>query len=120
MKRLSISMPALALAMVLFLSSATPAHAPAVLSSPAPQVNFGPPVAKKSLQSRMYMYYWYTVPDDTFNDYETLSYEENEWILITGTNCDDNPMGGTLIAKGYLRSNYPHITYPDSYLYAHY
>jgi hypothetical protein len=104
MKRLSFRIPALALVMVLFLSSATPAHAPAVLSSP---------------KSMMYVYNWYTVPDDSFIDYETLSYEENEWIMILNTNCDTNPMGGTLIAKGYLRSNYPHITYPDCYLYSH-
>ena len=72
--------------------------------------------------SKQYIYYWYTVPDDSYNDYQTLDNEEYEWMWIYGwaVLVDTNPMGGTLIARGYMTNEYPHRMFPAAYLYAHY
>jgi hypothetical protein len=136
MKRLSISRPALALAAVLFLCSAA-APVPtshAVLASvasshPAPAAFLNGPAPTHPYRSFMltrpahydYIYYWYSAPDDAYIDHQTLADEEFEWwLMLWGVEVDSNPMGGSLLARGYMQSNYPHIAFPMIYLYAHY
>lgn len=71
--------------------------------------------------TRDIMYYWYTYPDDTYNDYASANTEAYEWwIYYNGVIIDSNPIGGTLIAKGYIYNNYPHIANPQYFLYAHF
>jgi hypothetical protein len=113
MKRLSISLPAIALALVLALSGAalTPHSTPAAT----------PAIYKPSATSLFqYYYYWYTEPDDLYNDYTTLANEEWEWwVYFGGAVINTSPTGGTLIAEGYMNNHYPHDMYPAAYLYAH-
>lgn len=116
MKRLSIGLPAIALAMVLALSGTAFTSVPV---PPTPQPDKTPaPALKPSYQ---YMYYWFTYPDDQYNDWETLANEEWEWgYIYWGVEIDTNPMGGTLIAEGYMSNNIPHMGYAEAYLYAHF
>jgi len=65
-------------------------------------------------------YYWYSYPDDTYNDYQSLSDEINEMWAYYGLPVDTNPGGGTLIERGYQNNSYPHIAFPVLYLYVHY
>lgn len=119
MKRLSICLPALALAMVLFLSSSTPKSVSIAPISPAAAQIAVKAAAMKS-SNKVYMYYWYVPkPTDTFIDWKSYADEQEEWIDILNAYCDTNPSGGTLVAVGYMAGNYPHIMYPAIYLYAH-
>jgi hypothetical protein len=114
MKRLSYYAPALALAAVLALSGAAFAPTPAAKSVAATS-------ATSDKASKQVMYYWYSEPDDTYNDYTTVSQEIYEWwVLLGGVSINQNGAGGTLIVCGYLSNSYPHIMYPSVYLYAHY
>lgn len=98
MKRLSISLPAIALALVLVGSSARSTKA----------------------ASRDQLYYWYT-PDDQYNDENTITDEEDEWyIYLGGVPVDEDPSGGTLLVQGYINNSDPHEYLPAVYLYAHY
>ena len=120
MKRLSICLPALALALVLFLSSSAPKSASFVAVSPAAAPIAAKAAAMTSFNKMVYMYYWYSPkPDDTFIDWTSYTDEQEEWIDILNVYCDQNPAGGTLVAVGYMAPNYPHIMYPAIYLYAH-
>ena len=77
--------------------------------------------AKAPAPARQAMYYWYSEPSDTYNDYQTLSNEEVEmWVYYDGTLINTNPSGGTLIEEGYLNNAYPHTEFPYYYLYAHF
>ena len=122
MKRLSISLPALALALSLFLSSATVKKDPPTPSVPAPVAPTAPSFVMKSTPAKkmVYMYYWYTPkPLDTFIDWNDLADETAWWIWDLGWQCDTNPSNGVLIAVGYMQTNYPHVAYPAVYLYVH-
>ena len=117
MKHLSIFLPAIALALVLTLSGAAPgsvsntsdkktAAAAATVTSPAPYD---------------IMYYWYSCPDDEYNDFADATDETFEWwVWLGGVSINQNPVGGTCIARGYQNNSYPHNYFPAIYLYAHY
>jgi|GEM_PF-1058394 len=125
MKRLSIGLPAIALVMTIALSGAAFTTAPA---TPANNNN-GNTIVKPRYtglhvpfvkQKFEYIYYWFA-PDDTYNDWETLSYEEWEMgFYYPGYVIDNNAMGGTLIEKGYMMPGLPHQAYPQTYLFVHY
>lgn len=124
MKRLSMHLPAIGLALALALSGAalsalTPI--PAVTNTtPTTNATATTPTGAAH-SSRQYVYYWYSYPGDSYNDYETLASEEwEESLYYWGDEVDTNPMGGTLIEEGYLDPNYPHDNYPSAYLYVHY
>jgi len=107
MKRLSYYVPALALAAVFLLSGAAPAPKAAPTSS-----------TKANFQM---MYYWYDDPGDYYDQYATVADEENElWILYGGYVINTSPIGGTVVAEGYLNNNYPHTQGPSVWLYIHY
>lgn len=111
MKRLSISLPALALALALALPGATSVAHPTIT----------PPILTKENTRLQLAYYWYSWPADSYIDHQTLIVEELEWwIVLGGVPVDTNPVGGTLIARGYLTNAYPHTAFPSQYLYAHY
>jgi hypothetical protein len=64
--------------------------------------------------------YWYTYPDDSYNDFNTIPNEEWElWLYFGGLEVDTNPLGGTLLEKGYLMYGWPHLL-AYSFLYGHY
>lgn len=92
-----------------FCGSFKPASSSTV-SSPAAPVN-----------TRTVLYYWYTYPDDVYKDHVSLQQETNEWWVYYGgmVGIDTNPIGGTLIARGYNNNYYPHYNFPTAYLYAH-
>jgi hypothetical protein len=72
------------------------------------------PASKSFAQS----YYWYSAFDGSYNDYETLSWEE--WEMEVDYDClvNTDPAGGTLVEEGYWFEN---PDYPASYLlYAHF
>jgi len=76
------------------------------------------PTAEKT---RFTMYYWFLYPSDEWNDYASLADEETEWwFYYDGVNINTNPMGGTLIARGYPNGAIPHNTFPTVFLYAHF
>ena len=118
-----MSLPAIALVLVLALSGTafTPTH-------PAP----GSKIATASIHHwqnvpfvKHYFdlsYYWFWYPDDTYNDYETAYWEEYELneFYYPGVEIDTNPMGGSLLMKGYQLPNQPHMGFPSIYLYAHF
>ncbi|SRR5258707_4143944 len=120
MKRLSICLPALALALVLLLSGTAPKSLSAASASVKSTISPAHPASTNKAAKKMYMYYWYVVPGDYYNDYADLADEIWEWETIYGLWVDTNPMGGTPIACGYMTNNYPHVAYPSAYLYVHY
>jgi hypothetical protein len=71
--------------------------------------------------TRTVLYYWYTYPDDVYNDHLSLDEETYEWWVFYGglVGVDTNPIGGTMIARGYNNNYYPHYNFPTAYLYAH-
>ena len=121
MKRLSISLPAISLVLVLALSGTAFTTAPAtagIASSPHhafQNVPFLKPTFALS-------YYFFWASDDTYNDYGTAAYEEWELgqFYYPGVEIDTNPMGGTPVMNGYQFPNHPHVAYPSIYLYAHF
>lgn len=64
-------------------------------------------------------YYYFMVPSDTFDAYNTVADEIFRLQTITGCYVDTNPFGGTLLAKGYTSNVVPHTIWPSSYLYLH-
>ena len=111
MNRLSICLPALALALALSLSG----------TATTPKTSFVRPVPAKEKSRFDILYYWYFYPSDTYIDHQSLTVEEMEWwIVLDGVEVDTNPSGGTLIARGYMTSAYPHTSFASAYLYAHY
>lgn len=86
----------------------TPRHIP---SNPAPSTK----------ATRFTSYFWFLYPSDEWNDYATLTDEETEWwYYYDGVNINTNPLGGTLIARGYPNGAIPHNTFPTVFLYAHF
>lgn len=65
-------------------------------------------------------YYFYSYPDDTYNDYNDTDDEETEMWIWWDAPVDQNPSGGTLVERGYANNNYPHNQFPSVYLYAHF
>ncbi len=64
-------------------------------------------------------YYYFLVPTDTFDAYNTVADEIARLQSLTGSYVDTNPFGGTLLAKGYTNNIVPHTIWPSSYLYLH-
>ena len=122
MNCLSILLPALALALALPDTAAT--REPVAGSTTALGERTSPPgettTAPKEKDRFQINYYWYTYPADTYNDFEDLLVEELEWWIILLVPIDTDPVGGTMIARGYLTDAYPHTMYASEYLYAHY
>ena len=116
-----MSLPAIALALVLVLSGATPTHnaAAAVNATPNDRPAAAPhPAATPTNATRQIAYYWYTYPGDAFIEQQTLAVEELEYLIYFGWLVNTNP-GGTLISRGYQYNNYPHQAPPLVYLYRH-
>jgi hypothetical protein len=79
------------------------------------------PRAAHEAPARQALYYWYTWPTDTYNDWATVSNETYEmWLFFDGTVINQNPIGGTLIDRGFFNNSYPHNELPYIYLYAHF
>ncbi|HVU95469.1 MAG TPA: hypothetical protein VHE34_09600 [Puia sp.] len=126
MKRLSISLPAIALALVLILSGATTTHyAAAALNATSNHKEAGainptaasPAVHNDKAKFDTY-YYWYTYPGDAYVDHESIAIEEFEYWFYYGWNVNTTP-GGTLISKGYTLYGTPHSFPPSVFLYRH-
>lgn len=109
MKRLSICLPALALALGLALSGATTIS----------KANAATPTPAKHDARFQYSYYWFTYPGDAYIDHQTLAFEEIEWLVFYGLLVNTDPRGGTLVARGYLIPGSPHSAPPAAYLYSH-
>ena len=80
-------------------------------ASPAP----ASPTAKTNVN----YYYWYSAFDGSYNDDETLAWEEWEMeIYYDCSNVNTDQVGGTLIEKGYTINNpgFP----ANVFLYAHF
>lgn len=121
MKSLSISLPAIALTLVLILSGATTAHNAAAAANTTPTPNATPahnPAATPPNAPRQIAYYWYTYPDDAFVDHQTVAVEELEYLIYFGWLVDTNP-GGTEISRGYTVNTYPHTVPPSVFLFRH-
>jgi hypothetical protein len=127
MKRLSISLPAIALALVLILSGATTTHyAVAALNATRSHKEAGtikatatsPESSKEKSRFDTY-YYWYTYPGDAYVDHESIAIEEFEYWYFFGWNVDTNSGGGTLISTGYTLPGTPHSFPPSVFLYRH-
>jgi hypothetical protein len=103
MKRLSIGI--IGFLLVLAFSGAS-------LRKPAPTT--APAKAKGAY------YYWYTVPDDSFNDLTTTPNEESELFWEYGVIVNQNSAGGTLLMRGYINNSYPHNMPASIYLYGHF
>jgi hypothetical protein len=120
MKRLSISLPAIALALVLVLSGATTARKAAATLNPTPTIHPAATPAPSKGNSRFdTYYYWYTYPGDSFVDYESIAIEEFEYWFYYGWSVNTNSGGGTLISKGYQFYGTPHSFPPSVFLYRH-
>ena len=65
-------------------------------------------------------FYWYTYPGDSYNDFNSISGEANQWMQTLLVLVDQNPIGGTTIAWGFTNNAYPHTVLPSQFLYAHY
>jgi hypothetical protein len=74
--------------------------------------------AAKSVKSSLY--YFYTYPDDTFNDLNTVSGEETELENEYGVVVNQWSAGGTLLMRGYVTNAYPHNFPPSVFLYGHF
>src|SRR5215469_9847588 len=104
MKRLSMSLSAIALVLTLALSGAAFTTAPATVdnntTSKPRYTGIHVPLVH---QNWVYMYYWFW-PDDTYNDYEDLQMEvwEMGQFYYPGYIADTDPSGGTLIMEGYM------------------
>jgi hypothetical protein len=101
MKPLSIRFAFAMLAWALFCSAFTP-------SQPA------------AVNSKQTWYYFYTYPDDMYNNYCSVADEEASLNSVLGVTVDTNMGGGTLVARGYFNNNDPHTMLPSVLLYAHY
>src|ERR1043165_712867 len=99
MKRLSISLPAVALALALVLSGATTTHyAAAALNAARSHKEAGTPntaAATPANATKDIAYYWYTYPGDSFVDHQTVNTEEWEYLIWFGWNVNTNSGGGT-------------------------
>jgi hypothetical protein len=80
------------------------------------------PSPAASASPRTVLYYLYTYPDDVYNDHLSLQQETYEWWVFYGgiIGIDTDPIGGTIIARGYNNNYYPHYNFPTAYLYAHF
>lgn len=68
-------------------------------------------------------YYWYSAPDDAYNDYNDywdVADEEGEMETDYGVWVDENSAGGTFVENGYWNNEYPHGDIPSTTLYAHF
>ncbi|GGB23632.1 hypothetical protein [Puia dinghuensis] len=108
MKRLSMGIVTFVLVLVI----AGAAFRKPLIASPASSPS--PHAAKQQV------YYWYTYPDDTYNDFTTIANEESELFYQYGVLIDQSPSGGTLLMKGYLFNTYPHNQPASVLLYGHF
>lgn len=69
--------------------------------------------------TRQVSYYWYTWPDDTYNDYNTVSAEEYEMWIYYDAPVNEDPAGGELVERGFTNNVYPHEFPPTQFLYVH-
>lgn len=139
MKPLSIRLLAIAGMLAVFLSgfTAKPAAAGAAVTNTTAAATIKTPLPAATLhwllaQSYLHFfdapaktkrdmsYYWYSYPSDAYVDYNTVANEEwSIWLLLGGVEVDTNPMGGTLLEKGYLDYGHPHgVVYV--FLYGHF
>lgn len=106
-----LSMIALAAIAVLGLSGAgfTPraAIAQTLAPTPTPAAPQSQALATaKTATTFANSYYWYDIINGgTYNDYETIAYEEWEMSNMWGCQVDQNPAAGTLIEEGFWSMN---------------
>jgi hypothetical protein len=127
MKPLSIRLLAIAGALVLSLSGATakPATGTHITATTLHWLIAQPcihsldalaPAAKKWDIS----YYFYSYPEDNYVDYNTVVNEEWDlWLWYGGVEMGTNPIGGTLLEKGYLTAGWPH-GYVSVFIYGYF
>ena len=120
MKRLSIlvfvAMLSLTLSGTGFTRKPSVAHT-AALTVPLPVPHTAATAAAPTAET---LYYWYTAPDDTYNDRQTIEDETYELWIYYGTTVNTNPAGGVLVSRGYRNDSYPHNQFATIYLFAHY
>ena len=125
MKRLSIGLPALALALALFVSvraespaAASTADKSHYMQSTHYSLSWNTLYTPKSESKKFDLsYYWYEVGCGFFDSYTTVAAEASMWWLMLGGVPVNTNMGGTLVAVGYQTQQSP---YPSQYLYAHF
>jgi hypothetical protein len=93
---------------------------PAVASANAAPAALSPTPTPLSPVSKplVNFYYWYSAIDGSYNDWETLSYEIWEMEIYYGVTVNTNPIGGTLIEKGFTMNN-PNLPV-NEFLYGHF
>lgn len=64
-------------------------------------------------------YYWYWTDTDTYLEYATTTTAINDLEFMTGKLVNTRNIGGTLVAKGFTKNDYPHTTVPAIWLYTH-
>lgn len=64
-------------------------------------------------------FYWFTVPADAYDGYNTVTYEIGRMEMVTGKFCDTDPTGGVLVARGYVLPIVPHVIWPSQFIFAH-
>lgn len=65
-------------------------------------------------------YYFYSADTDTFVIYSTVNDEIVRLEDSLQVFVDNDPLGGTLLEKGYINNAQPHSVWPSEYMYAHY
>lgn len=127
MKPLTFSSVAGATALLLFCSAFSSNNeritTPAISASRPVSGMLSSPSEKKALTAplrRVTYYYWYSVPDDTYDCYNDPADEAGKLEVELQVQVDDDPFGGTEIMAGYINNEYPHMVWPTSFLYAHY
>jgi hypothetical protein len=75
--------------------------------------------APKTTASRDVYLYWYDTGDN-YVDEATVSQEEYNLEVKYGVLVDTNPMGGTLLERGYQDYGKPHFDFPLATLYGHF
>lgn len=64
-------------------------------------------------------YYFYLNNGTTYDGWYTTDQEIDRLETMYGVYVDGNPLGGTLLAKGYAIKGYPHLVYASVFLYGH-
>ncbi len=79
------------------------------------------PTTRAAAAPKGIMYFWFTYPDDEFNEYADLNTEATYWwYYYDGVIVNTVPTGGTLVSRGYSNNSYPHAGLPSAWLYAHF
>ena len=65
-------------------------------------------------------YHYYLASGDVYDGYYTVAQEISRLEVMYNVFVDTNPLGGTLLARGYTVFGVPHMIWPASLLYGHF